>query len=74
MAALQNGDHVIYSLLGGKMVREDAPIGSTEKTNFLIVCDYGDWSGFRTLAACEAQFASLEAKAKPDYFFQVVER
>lgn len=26
-----------------------------DRPNFVIVCDYGDWSGFRTLAQCLAQ-------------------
>ena len=30
-------------------------VQNAARPNFVIVCRYGDWSGFRTLAACEAQ-------------------
>lgn len=37
--------------------------------NFLIVCKYGDWSGFRSLAGCLSQ--SMENN---DSQYKVVER
>jgi hypothetical protein len=69
----RNGDKIIYTLKRGKMVKVAEP-RLPLKDNFVIVCDYGDWSGFRTLAECEAQFAELESKGRPDYFYSVVER
>jgi hypothetical protein len=41
--------------------------------NFVICCDHGDWSGFRTLAECEAQFAEIES-SRPHSDFWVEER
>jgi hypothetical protein len=68
---------VIYSLIEGKMVKTGTPQLPSSR-NFLIVCSWGDWSGFRLLADCEAQFAELEANAakmaRPNFYYQVVER
>lgn len=46
-----------------KMVRTRNRVQtSAERTNFVITCRYGDWSGFRTLAECECQFNELESR------------
>lgn len=71
---MQNGDNIIYSLFNGKMVKTGKAHGPETKNNFLIICEYGDWSRFRTLAECEAQFAELTSKNKPNFYYQVVER
>jgi len=63
----------IYTLMNRKMVKINTP-ARPDRANFVIVCEYGDWSGFRTLAECEAQFAELEAKDKPNFYYSVVER
>lgn len=74
------GDRVIYQMQGGKMTLVNEPISGYGggRQNFVIVCDYGDWSGFRTLAACQHQFPELEQYVKtgtrPDGFYRVVER
>ena len=68
------GDHVIFELLDGRMVKVGSPTGNPESANFLIVCDYGDWSGFRTLTECMRQFPELERNGRPNHFYQVVER
>ena len=70
---MQRGDRMIYELLNGKMVKVSEP-SMPERANFVIVCQWGDWSGFRPLAKCEEQFADLEAKGRPDGFYAVVER
>jgi len=70
---MQNGDKVIYSLFHGKMEKVSTP-QLPKKYNFLIVCEYGDWSGFRTLAECEKQFPELESSGRPDFYYRVVER
>ncbi len=67
------GDKIIYTLRGKKMVKINEP-DRPEKANFVIICDHGDWSGFRTLAECETQFSDLENRDKPNGFFAVVER
>lgn len=67
------GDNIIYTLQGGKMVKINEP-DNPEKANFVIICEYGDWSGFRTLADCESQFVELENRDKPNGWFSVVER
>lgn len=75
-------DTVIYDLVGHKMVRvgdPKAPHGegftNEERQNFLIVCEYGDWSGFRTLKGCLDQFYSDSTMlTRRDHAFQIVER
>ncbi len=66
-------DNVIYSLFNGKMVKTGTP-KLPDRDNFVIVCDYGDWSGFRILAGCEKQFGDLESSGRSNFFYQVVER
>ena len=67
----------IYGLINGKMVRVSAPVRPSS-ANFVIVCDYGDWSGFRTLPDCERQFPELETMAaksnRSNFYYRVVER
>ncbi len=67
-------DNTIYMLMNGKMTKIGSLNGRVENTNFLIRCEYGDWSGFRTLKECESQFSELEQKGKSNGFFSVVER
>ena len=70
-----NGDNIIFTYYAGKFHRSANKIITTpEHNNFVIICDYGDWSGFRTLIECEKQFSDLEQRGKPNYFFEVVER
>jgi len=70
-------DVVLYELRNGKMEK----VGTSQrpdKRNFLIVCTFGDWSGFRTLANCEKQISELEELARdnqrPDGYYRIVER
>ena len=64
---------IIYILSKGKMTRVGRP-RSPESHNFVIVCAKGDWSGFRTLNECKAQFPQLEARNVEDGYFWVEER
>ena len=67
-------DNIIYTLHNGTFVRSSNKVQSpsTDKhANFLIVCDYGDWSGFRTLAECEKQIPELMRSLK---YYKIVER
>lgn len=68
----------VFALFKGSMMQLAEPLCSPDKANFVIVCDYGDWSGFRTLPECKAQFAELEAKAKANnrgnFYYRVEER
>ena len=70
--------NVIHTMIDGKMQRTSSPVRSSpEHANFVITCQYGDWSGFRTLAECEAQFAELERyhrESEGRRWFQVEER
>ena len=68
-------DKVIYSSHNGKLVKISPPLNETN-ANFVIVCTYGDWSGFRTLADCLSQRQELEDSMarKPNIEFQIVER
>lgn len=45
---------VTHELIGGEWQQVSTP-RAPERTNFVIVCTYGDWSGFRTLTECLAQ-------------------
>lgn len=70
-------DKVIYILHNGRM-RQVTQTKNAERPNFVIKNDYGDWSGFRTLAECLAQIPELEQLAasnnRPNGFYQIVER
>jgi hypothetical protein len=68
-----SGDRTIYSLFNRKMVKMNEPQRPALR-NFVIVCELGDWSGFRTLAECEAQFPQLETAGRGNFFYRVVER
>jgi hypothetical protein len=75
-------DTLIYDLIDGKLVRVGEPKGkpgqnfsAAHRDNFLIVCQYGDWSGFRTLDGCIKQFESDPSLLKrPNHSLQIVER
>jgi hypothetical protein len=77
MFKTENGDRVVYEFRDGKMQKVSEP-AHPERTNFVIVCAYGDWSGFRTLAECEKQFPTMEAShrrhGRGDGWYAVVER
>ena len=64
---------IIAILQGGKMTAVSEP-GPTMRSNFVICCNYGDWSGFRTLPECESQYRELEQSKRPDGFYWVEER
>ena len=69
-------DHVVYRQQEGKMVKVAEPLGfsSPNHYNFLITWREMDWSGFRTLGECEAQFSELESSSLTEDTFAVVER
>jgi len=64
--------HVIYQQFKGTMVRVDHPKGQVGNHNFVIQWKGMDWSGFRNLKECIAQFSELEAR--PGDHFTVVEK
>lgn len=66
-------NRVIARLINSKMTRVLKPVNPS-KRNFVIVCEYGDWSGFRTLAECESQYKELEKSGRPNGFYWVEER
>lgn len=48
-----------------------------QAANFVIICGYGDWSGFLTLAECERRFPELQRyyqESKGERWFAVEER
>jgi len=63
----------IFILVNGKMTSVGNP-GKPERANFVICCEHGDWSGFRTLADCVKQFPELESKGKHNGYYWVEER
>ncbi len=66
---------VIYSNLQAEFKFVCAP-KRPERANFVIMSHYGqhDWSGFRTLAECEAQFSELIGYGRPNGYYVVVEK
>ena len=67
-------EHLIYMGHNGKMVKVNEPKGNPQSPNFVIKYKDKDWSGFRSLEECEAQFAEIEAKLGRVEYFEVVER
>lgn len=72
-------DNLIYDSKDSTFIRTENAIRATAgHRTFLIICQYGDWSGFRTLAECQKQFPELErtmvTNHAKDGFYQVVER
>ncbi len=65
---------VVAILNDGRMQPTKTKPRCPGNANFVIVCHYGDWSGFRTLAECEAQYPELESKGKPWGYYWVEER
>lgn len=69
----------IWILQNGKMVKtEKTPIHPL-KQNFLICCEYGDWSSFRTLEDCEKQIPELQqsiedSHGRDDGYYWIEER
>ena len=74
---MRDSDITIYSLYRGKMV-QTGTTKDAQRNNFLIVCEFGDWSGFRTLMECIRQIPELEDNAKtanrPDGYYRIIER
>ena len=80
MNILRNGDNEIMMYFDGKFM--DVPgqtfITSPTHRNFLIICEYGDWSPFLTMAEVKERIVQLEKDypkgEKRNFFFKVVER
>jgi len=62
-----------HILLDGVWVERDIVSAHPDRLNFVIVCDYGDWSGFRTLADCLKQIPETWA-SRPRGFYRIEER
>jgi hypothetical protein len=74
-ARLPNGDLILFEGVGGRVVELNQPEGRTDLRNYLIVCEFGNWSGFRTLEECRPQFDRIvAARDRPDGFYRIVER
>jgi len=72
-----NDDLVIYDIRNGKtkwtMVK---PRTTAMHVNFLIICRWGDWSGFRRLGDCEKQIEELRkyTEENGERWYKIVER
>ena len=74
MLTAEQGDNVIAEAISGKVQAVGrGPQGRKENTNFLIVCEHGDWSGFMRMDQAIAHLNVL-AKRSPNKYFAVVER
>jgi hypothetical protein len=72
-------DKEIYFIKGGKIIKKPIlpiPPSSAQRKNYLIVGEYGDWSGFRTLEECTAQLDELVELSRENSrrSFKIVER
>lgn len=65
---------VIDRLVGGKMTPTGVLPKFPNHRNFVICCEYGDWSGFRTLEDCRKQYSELESYNRPQGYFWTEER
>lgn len=61
----------IYTHVDGR-IKVLTPAKRPEYINFKIICPYGDWSGWRTLAECLPQFEQI-IKEQPDRYYTIVE-
>jgi len=70
--------NMIWAAKDGKMIKIGKPHGRVENFNFLITCNYGDWSGFGSLAECEMRIPELEEmmaeREDKKNFYYIVER
>lgn len=66
-------NRMIYTNRGSQFVKVQEPL-KPNSCNFVIVCKYGDWSGFRFLDECMKQFNELVNINRPDGFYWVEER
>lgn len=57
----------LFVLNGGVWQATEEKAVNPEYANFRIVCDYGDWSGFRTLKACLDQVPNWQNR-RPGFF------
>jgi hypothetical protein len=72
---MQSGDKFIYQQFHGVMVIVDRRPPTSNKYNFIITHKGMDWSGYRTLAECEAQFEEIQKRSDAlEDDFAVVER
>lgn len=62
---------LLYTLMNGEWVAGENRPKNPDRANFKIVCDYGDWSGYRTLADCLAQIPNW--KNRRPGFYRIVE-
>ncbi len=61
---------VTHEFQNGAFVQVKKSDAKPTQANFVIVCQYGDWSGFRTIAECLAQ----QMSPRPDGYFWIEER
>ena len=72
---MRQSDKITHVAFKGKMTAVGKPPERPDRPNFVILWDGMDWSGFRTIPECEAQFPELEARENNGVErFTVVER
>jgi len=71
---------ITHMLIDGKMAVVAPPSGPLHDTakNFVVCCQYGDWSGFLTWPEIIARIPVMESHAvrtdRPDGYFWIEER
>lgn len=79
MIKIQPGDSIIWQAtetsLGKRMLFANKP-RLPQNCNFVIVNQYGDWSGFKTLAEAESMIPALNKMMReyPNREYGIVER
>ena len=56
-----------HELVGGSWISTGIAPTRPDRDNFVIVCDFGDWSGFRTLQECLNQIPRWQDR-RPGFF------
>lgn len=75
-----NGDNLLMIYKDGKFINvpDQKIITSPLHRNFLIICEYGDWSPFLTWPEIQMRIVNIEKDyppgTKPNWFFRIVER
>ncbi len=73
MKKAEQEDNVIAEAFKGEVYRSGNPKGPEKNNNFLIVTEFGDWSGFITLDEALKRL-KMVAERSPEKYYAVVER
>ena len=73
LCTAEYGDRIIAEVRGNHVRIVGKANGPTYNNNFLVICDYGDYSGFMSLRKALQELDKL-VSSRPGKYFAVVER